>query len=125
MMGQGRFLLINGSRDHYWHAILEAAIAPLGVLQIGMEQDTAQLVRPGSFDLLIVDAAAVENIPVLLGRLRARQPDARIIVATASPTWRRAREAFQAGASDYIRKSVDLEEIRTAIQNALEITLLR
>ena len=122
-MGQARVLLINDAHDHYWYEILKAAIAPLGMLQIGLAEDIAQLARPGSFDLLIVDAAAVENVPLLLGRLRARQPDARIIVATASPTWRRAREAFQAGASDYIRKSLDLHEIRAALQNALETTL--
>jgi DNA-binding response OmpR family regulator len=122
MIGQARFLLINGAHDQYWPAVLEAALAPLGILQIGLEQDAARLVQLGIYDLLIVDAT-IENVSLLIGRLRAQRPAPRIMVVTASPTWRRAREAFQAGAIDYVRKSIDTEELRSAVRSALEKTL--
>jgi DNA-binding NtrC family response regulator len=119
MSGQAHFLLINGACDHYWRKILEEALAPLGTLEVGKEEDAVKLVRLGSYDLVIVDATAVEDVPLLVARIRAQQSDARIVVATASPTWTRARKAFQSGATDYIRKSLDREDILSAVEAAL------
>jgi DNA-binding NtrC family response regulator len=119
MPREGRFLLIDGIRDHYWRQVLEEALAPLGTLQTGDEREAIKLVLQQSYDLVIVDATEVKNVPLLISRIRAQRLDARVVVATASPTWRRAREAFQAGATDYIRKSFDREEILFTLQAAL------
>jgi DNA-binding NtrC family response regulator len=119
MPGQARFLLINGSRDD-WHVVLEEALAPLGALQIEKEENVLKCVQLDGYDLLIIDATVVENVPALVVRIRAHYPGARIIVTTASPTWRRAREAFQTGVIDYIRKSLDRDEMRSAVQTALD-----
>jgi len=56
----------------------------------------------------------------MLSRLRAQQPEARIVIATTVPTWQRAREALRAGAADYIRKSLDEKELCSKIQAVLE-----
>jgi DNA-binding NarL/FixJ family response regulator len=120
MPKEGRFLLINGRRDHCWRQVLEEALAPLGALQTGDEEEAVKLVLQQSYDLVIIDATAVKNVPLLVSRIRAQRPDGRLVVATASPTWRRAREAFQAGAADYIRKSLDREEILLTVQATLD-----
>ena len=118
MSEQAHFLLVNGLRDHYWKEVLEEALASLGTLQV-VEEDAIKLVPLGAYDLIIIDATAVAHVPLLVARIRAQQPDVRVIVATASPTWTRAREAFQAGATDYVRKSFDREEILFVVQAAL------
>jgi DNA-binding NtrC family response regulator len=113
------FLLISGSFDPYWGQILAQALESLGTLQVSTEPDAAMLLRSITYDLIIIDASGVEQAPRLIERIRAEQPDARVVIMTASPTWTRAREAFLAGAIDYTRKSLDLDEIRSVIQSAL------
>jgi DNA-binding NtrC family response regulator len=113
------FLLINESSDHYWHEVLERTLTSIGTLQISTGEDANVLEQLDRFDLIIVDATAVENMPLFVARIRSQRPEARIVVATASPTWTRAREAFQSGAIDYIRKSLDREELLGAVQAAL------
>lgn len=120
MANGARFLLISGLHDHFWHEVLAEALAPLGTVQIGTESDAPALIQRADYDLLIIDATAVESVPLLIARLHAQRQNLRIIVATASPTWKRAREAFQAGAIDYIRKSVNREDIRCAVRAALD-----
>src|SRR5207248_10850266 len=68
---------------------------------------------------VIVDAGAVDNFALLTLQLRTRNPDARIIVVTASPSWEFAREAFRSGATDYLRKSVAREELSLHLKQAL------
>ena len=119
MPEKARFLLINGSGDYYWRKVLEEALAPLGPLQVGSEENAIDLILAGGHDLVFVDASAIRSVPLLVSRMRAQVPGVRAIVVTAAPTWRRAREAFQAGATDYISKSLDRDEIRSAVQAAL------
>ncbi len=86
-----------------------------------MPQDEAMpAVIQSDYDVIIIDAGEVRDAALLASRLRARWPEARVVIATASPTWRRAREALRAGATDYIRKSLDEEELRSKIQAVLD-----
>jgi DNA-binding NtrC family response regulator len=111
------FLLISRPEDTGWPRILEQALSPLGQVETVSEQDAAErLVQYECGAVVIIDAAAVEEVPALVSRLRDRCPGSRIIVATASPTWQRARDAFQAGATDYIRKSWDSQRLLAAIK---------
>jgi DNA-binding NtrC family response regulator len=116
MPKERRLLLIGGSRDDPWRWVLEEASASLGVLQIAREMDAFRLIRQQDFDVIIIDAAKVEDIFPLVSCIRAQRPDTRVMVATASPTWRRARGAFRAGAIDYIRKSMNKEEVLSALR---------
>jgi DNA-binding NarL/FixJ family response regulator len=88
-------------------------------LDIVGEREAVQAVVQSHRDLIIVDAGTVDDAALLTSFLRTEQPEARIIVATASPTWQRAREAMQAGAADYIRKSLDEKELRSKIETVL------
>ena len=119
---RANFLLINGTRESYWHQVLEDALATLGTVQIGEEEEAVELVLQQSYDIVIVDATAVKDVPLLVSRIRAQRPDARIVVATTSPTWTRARAAFRAGATDYIRKSLNEDELLSAFRVALAKT---
>lgn len=108
---QTTFLLISDREDSLWFQILARALVPLGELQVVSEKEAVQHILQHTYDAMIVDAAGVDDVSFLVSRLRAQQPQARIVVATASPTWRRAKEALQAGAMDYIRKSLSEKEL--------------
>lgn len=115
-----RFLLINGSCDLYWAEVLRQALTPLGLLDITTEAQLFSQVDLSTYDLILLDSSAITDVPSLVTTIRSRYTDARLIVVTASPTWRRARAAFKAGAMDYVRKWLDQEQIRAAVQNALQ-----
>jgi len=113
------FLLIGRLEESSWPPALAEALAPLGRLHIVSEQEAFEEIDNTRYDVIIVDATAVKEVAPLVARLHARQPEARMVVATLSPTWQRAREALQAGASDYIRKSLNREETLAAIRDIL------
>ena len=114
------FLLIGEKMETRWPLVLEQALSSLGKLVVVSEEEASQLITKNSYDMIIVDAGAVRDALGLVLYLRAAQPQARIIVATASPTWQRAREVLKAGATDYIRKSQDEKKLLSDIQTALE-----
>jgi len=105
------FLLISNSPDDPWIQILQEVVTSLGSLQIAGEPEAIKLASQRNYDLFVIDAAKVENIFCLVSSIKEKKPSARILVVTTSPTWRRAREAFRAGATDYIRKSMNKAEL--------------
>ena len=112
-------LLINGSYDQHWTELLQEMLGPSATLHIEREENAIKLILLNNYDLIIIDAAAVADVPLLIAHIRDQKPSTRVIVATASPTWTRAREAFQAGAIDYISKTLDKKEILLKLQESL------
>ena len=123
MSQRATFLLVSKASNDYWHRVLEEALSNLGSLHIHQERNVLPLVLQQSFALIIVDAGAVGDAARLISRVRVCQPDARIVVATASPTWKQAREVFYAGAIDYIRKPSDKKEALFTLQTVLKESL--
>lgn len=114
------FLLIGEKMDSMWPLIVEQAVSSMGTFQVASEQEVIIGTSGGNYDVIIIDAGTVSNPVTLVASLRSRQPEARIVVATASPTWQRAREVLQAGAADYIRKSLDKDQLKAKIQTLLD-----
>jgi DNA-binding NtrC family response regulator len=112
-------LLISSIQEHYWEEVLEKALEPLARVQMGKEEEAIALILSQSFDAIIIDTMTVMDVPLLVSCIRAQRHDSRIIVATNSLTWTRARDAFHAGATDYIGKSLNKEEILITFQNEL------
>jgi DNA-binding NarL/FixJ family response regulator len=115
------FLLIGEEAETSWSSALRQALSPLGKLRIVSEETAVRAVIQSDYDVIIIDAGAVHDAALLTARLRAQRSEARVVIATASPTWQRARQALQAGAADYIRKSLDTEELRSKIEAVLEV----
>lgn len=113
-----RFLLLNGLDDGFLKRFLDETLKPLGTLNA---VSASHGVPPGEEPdgLIIVDATAVERPEVMVKQLRAERWERRIVVLTASPSWGRARAAFEAGAMDYLSKSLTMAEMREAFQQAL------
>ena len=113
-----RFLLVgNGlEKESGWARVLARALSSLGELNIVSEEEAVRLLVEDCLDAIIVDAGAVGNVAKLVTRLRSRLPDVRVIVATASTTWQRAREVLKAGAAEYIRKSGNEAELGSILK---------
>lgn len=116
MCKQYRFLLIGTSAGDPWRQIIATASASLGVLEIAGEADLSRMVQQQEYEVVVIDAGGVDDIPCLIASFRSQKRPPKIVVATMSPTWKRAREVFLAGATDYIRKSMRHEEILLALQ---------
>jgi NtrC-family two-component system response regulator AlgB len=78
------------------------------------------------FDLVVSDVrmAGIDGM-ALLREVRARRPDAVVVLMTAYGTVPQAVEAIRAGAYDYLLKPFSLEQVRAVIDRALEVRHLR
>jgi DNA-binding NarL/FixJ family response regulator len=115
------FLSVGKPTETQWALVLKQALSPLGSLHVVAEEEAVLAAIQSHYDVIIIDAGAVSDAVLLVSQLRAQQPEVRVVIATASPTWRRARQALQAGAADYIRKSLDEKEVRSTIETVLEL----
>lgn len=112
-----RFLLLDGVEESYWKAALAEALTPLGTLYSAPAAEGVPAEEPDG--LIIIDAAAPVKVEQLIAKLRAERPARRIVVMTASPTWQRARAAFEAGAVDYLPKTMPPAELLDTIRQLL------
>jgi DNA-binding NtrC family response regulator len=111
-----KFLLVEDSGNQYWTEVLREALAQLGQLSVTRASESINSIIDGSFQVVIVDEAASDNLSLLVARIRAQRPEIAVVVATASPSWTGAREVFRSGATDYIRKTFDRNETAAAIK---------
>lgn len=115
-------LIASNADENYWIPILEKAPLPLGSIKYCKVSKVLKHISGQKHELIILDATNINDTPELVTSIRRIFPEARIIVATSSPTWKLAREVFYAGAIDFVRKTTDQEAILTAIENALKKT---
>lgn len=113
------FLLI-GTADQ-WARVLERAVLPLGQLRVLDESAAVAQLDLRVYAAIIIDAGVVADAYALCQRVQVQRPGTRVIIVTASPTWQRARQAFQAGALDYVRKSLDETELHNRIVAVLNL----
>ena len=114
-----RFLLLNGMNDNYWKNFLAEVLQPLGTLSVACASQGVPTDGEEPNGLIIIDATMIEEAEKLISRLRAERPERRIVVLTASPTWEHARAAFEAGAADYLPKTLTRGELLEAFQQVL------
>lgn len=118
--GKANVLFIG--RDAPWYRVLREALKSQGdVAQTTLEEAKKELQRR-KYTLIVVDTAGLseESIRLTVKRLRKLQPQSYIVFASASPSWRPAREALRAGASDYIVKSYDPRRTIKALELYLQ-----
>ncbi len=115
-----RFLLLNGQDDSFVTEFLTEVLKPLGSMVVAKAQANSPLSDVEEPDgLIIIDATVVEMAERLVTQLLMENPERRIVVITASPTWQRARAVLEAGAMDYLPKTLSVNEMRETFQRAL------
>lgn len=126
-MQPSKRLILLISADRQWRAVIGEALAPLGDVHLvdseksGLKHIRESLSRHQPYEVIIVDVGTVgdRKYSSLVSDIRAEQRETRIVVASAAPTWRQSKDAFHAGAIDYIRKSLDKKELSTVFQEVL------
>lgn len=118
------FLLVGDTIEKGWTLALKQALSSLGNLEVMSEGELESSFLRNSYDVIVIDAGVVNEAALLASHLRSQYPGVPIVIATASPTWRRARKALRAGAADYIRKSLDRKKLRAEIEAVLNLSTL-
>jgi DNA-binding NarL/FixJ family response regulator len=116
------FLLICLQEKSVWFQKIKRGLSQLGDLDVTSQMQAMQALQKKKYDLILIDAAATDDEALLISRIRAKHPHARVVIVTTSATWRRAREAFHAGAMDYISKTQTEHEFYSKIKTILNIT---
>ena len=109
-----RFLLVSNQPNSAWAVALRAALEPARQVDVVPPAGALAQSQQESYALIVVDAAELDDLPAMIKALHWQKLAVPVVVATASPTWQNAREAFLAGATDYLRKSLDAETLLTA-----------
>ena len=115
-------LLICTQGNSVWFQKIRRGLSQLGNLDIASQIQVMKLILKKDYDLIIIDAAATDDEILLILRILAKIPQARIVIVPASATWRRAREAFHAGAMDYVSKTQTENEFYSKIRTVLNMT---
>jgi DNA-binding NtrC family response regulator len=116
------------SPDGNWQKIVQKAWANAGEVDVEVDLEQAlqrisvRLSRKRPYKLIVMDVWATPDIARSISAIRRLQPDARIVVASAAPAWRQAREAFDAGAVAFTVKSLDVGELQTTLRQAHKTT---
>ena len=81
--------------------------------------EAVEKVTNQAFDLVVLDLSmpGIDGLETLK-RIKAKQPDAEIIILTGEGSIRSGIEAMKLGAEDYLQKPVDLTELIEKISEA-------
>ena len=109
-------LIITNSPNSRWSMDLTDALKSLFQVKTITEMELEEAVSMPVCSLIVVDAAYVSDAASLVSTLRGGNSEVPIVVVTASPTWNQAREAFLAGASDYIYKTAEASKLTPVLE---------
>jgi DNA-binding NarL/FixJ family response regulator len=107
-----KFLLV-GDPKRLWREKLQEAVAPLGELRALTESEATAQVFDANYDVVIVDATAVEQLEEMVAQYSSQLNPPYIIVVTDDPTPDLALGVFRAGATDCILKPRKKDELET------------
>jgi DNA-binding response OmpR family regulator len=120
-----QILLITGSPHDRWSQLVRGIIERDESVLTVVEPDyvkrgiNGHAFNDADFDLALVDSSTIARAADLVTALDSLSVSKEIIVFTAAPGWRQAREMFLAGADDYRFKSYDADELRSFLALAL------
>ena len=119
-MAEGRILIADDEDGLRW--VLEKGFRGAGYQVTAVKDGTAALreAEAQPFDLILLDVRmpGMDGL-TLLGHVRAKRPDAQVVIMTAHGTVETAIQAMQKGAYDYLAKPFDLDEALLLAERAL------
>jgi DNA-binding NtrC family response regulator len=110
------FVLVGNPLESTFKNRLEKILGTYGKIEI-----TSDNLNPLPIsDMVIIDATEVEDFIALVKHYYTEDPNRKIIVATAVPTWQRARQAIKSGAYRYIEKNISDQELYSFFSKILD-----
>jgi DNA-binding response OmpR family regulator len=108
-------LLVSDPEDEYGLQRIQGALASHGAVRATTEGRMATDLASESYALVIIDAGAVRRVAPVVEQARQASPETKIVVITASEHWKVARDAYRAGAAEYLDKSLSSDELAASI----------
>ena len=121
-----RVLIVDD--DRRMRRTLQIVIESMGLESAGAANanEARELLSTARFDLVLTDLKMPEVSGIdLLGEIRAERPKLPVILITAYGTIQTAIEAMRKGASDYVLKPFDNDNLKLVIRKALELERFR
>lgn len=109
--------------DSLFHLAVKSALKGIFAMRSAFNGDEAlAILKKHSIDLVLLDVQMREPGEGLeyIERLREEDPDLAIIMTSGLTDFPTVREALRLGATDYISKSFDFEELPLILQQALD-----
>jgi len=120
MIAQAKILLVEDEPAQ--RRLLADFLQSLGyqVAEAASAAQALEFLRTGAVDLILLDVRLPDqNGLELLERLRQEVPDRPVVVITAYADLRQAVWAIKQGATDYLAKPLDLDELAAVLSDAL------
>ena len=120
-MNRRQIFILSNNELSLWVKHICSVMEKLGSVSILSEDGLDGLeTTEEPYNLILLDASGLKmELAERVAWLNGRFPTSSIVVLTSSPTWRRARAVLQAGASDYVRRSMDDEQLLCRIRSLL------
>jgi DNA-binding response OmpR family regulator len=113
------FALIGGPTTAHLAVTLGKALSRLGRVCVMSPESAMDARSDADYLAIMLDAGEIEDVPALVSALRHNYPLTPIVVLTSSPTWRRTRAAFEAGATDYLPTALSSQQWLDRMQTIL------
>jgi DNA-binding NtrC family response regulator len=122
---KARVLLVDDEEDFLKTLAERLESRGLNVTTAASGESALASVEGHEYDLIVLDLAmpGFDGIETLK-RIKARQPDAEIIMLSGQGSIRTSIEAMKLGACDFLQKPVDINELMSKIGEAKEKRML-
>jgi len=122
---KAKVLLVDDEKEFIKNLSQRLELRGLRVTAATRGPDAIECAENESFDAIILDLAmpGMDGLETLK-RIRAKHPDAEIIMLTGHASVKSSVEAMKLGAEDYLEKPVDLGELLSKISEAKERRIL-
>lgn len=122
---KARVLLVDDEEDFLATLSERLETRGLTVSTVTKGEDAVTTVDKQNFDLIILDLAmpGIDGLETLK-RIKAKQPDAEVIILSGQGSIKTSIEAMKLGAEDFLQKPVDISELMDKISDAKDKRLL-
>jgi DNA-binding NtrC family response regulator len=120
MAGKSRVLVVDDEEALRYLLSTELAAEGYDVETAGDGDEAIEAIRQKDYDVVLLDIKMprVDGFEVLRF-IKQNKPEIKVIMLTAYADVKNAIEALKLGASDFVSKPYDLEDILTSINRAL------
>jgi len=116
---EARVLLVDDEKDFLASMSERMRIRGMDVTTAASAKEALAIIESDVFDAVILDFQLPEmDGMAVLKKIKARHPEAQIILLTGHASLERGVEAIKIGASDYLEKPADMEALSKKIIEA-------
>jgi DNA-binding NtrC family response regulator len=122
---KAKVLLVDDEEDFLTTLAERLEVRGLKVNTVTRGEDAIAQVDDQNFDLIVLDLSmpGIDGLETLK-RIKAKQPDAEIIILSGQGSIKTSIEAMKLGAEDFMEKPVNISELMEKISDAKDKRLL-